>query len=49
MDNLLGQAATFIKGSTRKTKEMAMVKCIGLMAVATKETGSRESSMGMDG
>lgn len=47
MVSLHGQVVTYIKVSTKTTKEMAMVKCTGLMAVVTKVTGSKESSMGM--
>lgn len=47
MDSLHGQVATYIKVSTKMMKEMVMVKCTGLMAVATKVIGSKESSMGM--
>lgn len=47
MDSLHGQVATYIKVSTKMMKEMVMVKCTGLMAVVTKVTGFKESSMGM--
>jgi len=39
LDSLLGQVATFIKGSTKMMSERGMGKCIGLMVAVTKVSG----------
>ena len=40
-----GQAATYTKESTKMTRGMATVRCIGPMAAAIRANGSAESSM----
>ena len=40
-----GQVETCTRVSTRRTKETVTAKCIGLMAVATRESGFAVSNM----
>jgi hypothetical protein len=43
----LGNQATCTAVATKTTRDMATVKCTGLMALATKAIGRMESSTGL--
>ena len=43
-----GRAATSIRVTTKMTKEMVMVKCIGLMVLFIKVNGEEESNMELE-
>ena len=44
---LNGKVGIDIKGNMLKMREMAMVRCLGLMVVLTKENGNMEFKMGL--
>ena len=46
LESLNGQVEMFMKATTQKMNETAMVKCIGQTDLFTKENGSEVSSMG---
>ena len=45
MASSLGQAAIFIKATTKTMNEKDMERCTGLMVLSTLEIGLKESSM----